>query len=684
MRALLFHFACLCLGVGAAIAAPSGPVHVDQHGYAPSEPKWVAVGQSAPSFQVLRAADGSVALSGPLTLRRASDPASGDNVYQGNFTSLSETGAFYVHVAGVGDSPTFLIQPGNYDDLYKRLLKGLFYQRCGTEITPAFGGAWTHGLCHASGASIASYDWSTTGGTPGGYRNTIGGWHDAGDYGKYSTNNAYAVGELMQAYETWPSRFASDACDIPESGNGVPDLLDEARWSLAWMFTMQDGDGGVRHRESIANYAGDFVPGSDPIRRYYTSVSSDATGAHCAAMAAACRAFRAWDPSFAAACSTSAVMAWSWLQAHPSRVPAGGFVNLYGHSGATYVSGTDAGDRLWAAAEIFRLNGNAAARTYVDANWGDMKTFNGVWYPDSWGDLSNVGAFTYRDAPAATAAVRTGNWWSIENSALSSCAGWNDRIAADGYGCVASTAAPNGDYYWGFTGVLLRYAWTMLQGYRYSGNAAYESAAREQIHYVLGRNPLGKVYTTGIGTRPVLHSHGAWNLAGGYTAIADSLCHPIPYQLVGGPNKADNSSISSYPGRCYEDIADPDYFNKGNYTLNETSINIQAAFIVLAGYFGTGESVTGAGAAPGPAVTLRAWPNPARGSVHLAWSGAPEVSAIEIYNVAGRKVWTAPAAPSGSTIWNLTSEGGSALAPGVYLARLAGSSARAIRFVALR
>ena len=626
---------------------------------------------------MLRAADASVALSGPLTLRRASDPASGDNVYQGDFSALSETGAFYVHVPGVGDSPTFTIQPGNYDDLYKRLLKGLYYQRCGTDIPAAYGGAWTHGVCHTSGASISSYDWATTGSTPGGYRNTTGGWHDAGDYGKYSTNNAYAVGELLQAYELYPSRFASDACDLPASGNGVPDLLDEARWSLSWMLEMQDPDGGVRHRDSIANYVNDYTPENDPVHRYYTSVSSDATAAHGAAMAIAARVYASIDPSFASACSTSAALAWTWLTAHPSRVPAGGFVNLYGHSGATYVASSDAHAREWAAAEIFRLNGNAAAHTYVDANWGDTKTFNGVWYPDGWGELQDLGAFTYRDAPGATTAIKSGNWWSIENSTLSSSAGWSSSAASDGYGCAATT----GDYYWGFTGVILRYAWTMLEAYRYSGNPAYENAAREQIHYILGRNPLGKVYATGLGARPVLHSHGAWNLAGGYTNVVDSLCHPIPYQLVGGPNSADNGSISPYPGRCYEDIADPNYYNKGNYTLNETAVNIQAAFVALAGYFGTGGAVTATGPAAPPAASLEAWPNPARGAVRLTWSGAPAGSMVEIYNVAGRKVWSMAATPSGSATWQMN--GRTAIAPGVYLARIAGSPARPVRFVAL-
>src|SRR5207249_2772987 len=117
----------------------------------------------------------------------------------------------------------------------------------------------------------------------------------------------------------------------------------------------------------------------------------------------------------------------------------------------------------WAAAELFRLNGDASARSYVDAHWGDGKDFNGVWYPDSWGDLANLGAFAYHDAPGATAAIVSGNWWSMQNSTLSSCATWSTRVSEDGYGCAASAAPAPGDYYWGFTGVALRYAWALIE-----------------------------------------------------------------------------------------------------------------------------------------------------------------------------------------------------------------------------
>jgi endoglucanase len=657
-------------------AADAAGVYVSQVGYRPENAKWVAVSSYADSFIVRTCGSGVGVHRGALTLRRSADPASGDDVYQGDFSSLMAPGAYYIDVPGVGTSPAFAIGEGTLAALYRQALKGLYYQRCGTSIPSEYGGFWTHGPCHDHGDGIASYDWVTTGGVPGGYRNTIGGWHDAGDYGKYSTNNAYTVGILLQAYEQFGSRFGYDDCGIPESGNGVPDLLDEARWSLEWMLKMQDGDGSVRHRESTANYTL-LGPGEDATTRYYTDVSSDATAAQCGAMAIAARVYRDIDGAFAAACSVGAESAWGWLEANPGRVPAGGFANLYGHHGATYVAGDDVHARFWAAAEFFRLTGDSSAKAYVDGRWGEGLAFNGVWYPDSWGAMANLGAFAYRDAPGASPYVVSGGWWGIEQSTLSSADTWTARTGEDGYGCVASTSGGVGDYYWGFTGVILRYAWTLIQAYRYHDtDVAPENAALEQLHYILGRNPMGKVYMTGIGSNPVLHAHAAWNTAAGYTDIEDSLCHPYPYSLVGGPNRADND-ISDYPGKCYEDIADPDYYNLGNYTLNETSINIQASLIVVAGYFAGGDPCASARPTKEKESPLivRASPNPfARMTTILFSLPAEGAARIAVYGVDGRLVrrLVSGRLPAGrhQTVWDGCDSSGRPAAPGVYVVRL--------------
>lgn len=659
-----------------AVSASAAGVQINQVGYRPGDAKWVAVSALADSFKVRARDTGTVVHSGALTLRRASDPASGDDVYQGDFTSLTTPGAYYIDVSGVGTSYEFTIGEGTLAILYRKILRGLYYQRCGAAIPSEYGGLWTHGACHDHGAGIASYDWATTGGTPGGYRNTIGGWHDAGDYGKYSTNNAYTVGILLQAYEQFDTCYAYDDCGIPESGNGVPDLLDEARWSLEWMLAMQDGDGAVRHRESPADYTL-LGPGEDTTPRYYTDASSDATAAQCAAMALAARVYREFDGSFAAACSLSADAAWDWLEANPARVPSGGFTNLYGHNGATYVAGNDLHARFWAAAEFFRLTGDASAQAYVDARWGEGLTFNGVWYPDSWGDMANMGAFTYHDSPGATPYVVSGGWWGVEQSTLSSADVWTTRINQDGYGCAASTDGGVGDYYWGFTGVILRYAWTMIQAHRYDGGGeAHERGALEQLNYILGRNPMGKVYITGLGSNPVLHAHAAWNTAAGYTAVEDSLCHPYPYSLVGGPNRADNG-ISPYPGKCYEDIADPAYYNLGNYTLNETSVNIQASLIVIAGYFAGGDESAGARQPEETESRLiaRAFPNPFGRVTTLSFSMPSEGQvSLAVYDVEGRLVKELLSdhltAGRHQAVWDGCDGNGRSAAPGVYVARL--------------
>lgn len=323
VRCFRFLSSLALVGLALLPNAALGQVHLNQIGYRPGDPKWVAVEGPATTFDVVRVSDDAVVLSGPLTLRRASDPASGDDVLEGDFTAVMDAGRYYVSVTGTGVSPAFDINDGIYDDLFRQLLKGLFYQRCGTAVLPAHGGTYTHDPCHLGAGGEASYDWASTGGVPSGYRDTRGGWHDAGDYGKYTTNNAYAVGVLLRAYSQFPDKYQFDDCGIPESGNAVPDLLDEARWSLAWMLRMQDADGGVRHRESVATWSGEFTPENDLDTRYYTGVSSDATASHAAAMALAARIYTTFDPAFADTCDSSAVRAWAWLEANPARVPAG-------------------------------------------------------------------------------------------------------------------------------------------------------------------------------------------------------------------------------------------------------------------------------------------------------------------------------------------------------------------------
>jgi endoglucanase len=660
-------------------------VHLNQFGFLTEGRKWAAVPVSGDGFEVRRHASHEVVFSGPLQLRRAADPASGQDVWEADFSALTEGGWYYLRVPRVGDSPPFLISDDIYDRLFRIAVQGLYYQRCGTAIGPIYGGQWQHDECHAAGPSAASYHWSTTSSNPAGFVDTRGGWHDAGNYGKYSTNNGYAVGILLQAYEQYPSLYRHDDCGIPESGNGIPDILDEARWSLEWMLRMQGIDGSVRHRESVAGYTGEAVPHLDEEHRYHTAISSDATAIHCAAMALAARVYRVQDRDFAAACSTSAASAWGWLLTHEDRVPVGGFANRFGHEGAEYILGSETERRFWAAAEIFRLTRWSAAREAVD-EWWTSGGVDRVIYPDSWAAVANLGAFSYHDAPGADPDVVGGSWGGIEQTTRFNAEVWTNRSLQDGYGCVAKASPGYGDYYWGFTGVVLRYAWAQIQAWRYTGNESHREAASDQLHYILGRNPMGKCYMTGVGTRPVLHAHGAWNFAAGYVAVDDEDCAPVPGQLVGGPNQADNWHISSYPGRCYQDIADPAYANRGNYTLNEPAVNLQTALIALVGFLSSGNQ------APGllppseeeevdrrwreePVRVTRAFPNPGRGAITVQYLlPSPSPTRLSVHDVHGREVKTLVHSVQDpgphNAVWSVPSIASGGPPPGVYYLRL--------------
>ena len=134
-----------------------------------------------------------------------------------------------------------------------------------------------------------------------------GGWHDAGDYGKYVVNAGVSVGTLLMAYEYFPSKFGQDDLNIPESGNGIPDILDEVRYELEWLLKMQRSDGGVYHKLTREQFEGFVMPQIDNAPRYLYQVSSTATADFAAMMARAARVCLPFDPSFAQLCRAAAV-----------------------------------------------------------------------------------------------------------------------------------------------------------------------------------------------------------------------------------------------------------------------------------------------------------------------------------------------------------------------------------------
>src|SRR5271167_735315 len=155
-----------------------------------------------------------------------------------------------------GKSAPFEIGTEVYRHALWLTMRGYYGQRCGCSVD--LGGGYSHPACHQAA------EFHKTSGKTGPYKNH-GGWHDAGDYGRYVVNSGISTGTLLWAWEIYGPRLKHIQLHIPETGNGTPDILNEARWNLEWMLKMQDEDGGVWHKQTSEHFPGFVAPQDDTL-----------------------------------------------------------------------------------------------------------------------------------------------------------------------------------------------------------------------------------------------------------------------------------------------------------------------------------------------------------------------------------------------------------------------------------
>jgi endoglucanase len=356
-----FAALAFCTGVALGCSSSRGSVdacpplsvnvRVNSVGYFSAHPKRVVVAAPASTFDVRRAANDAILFSGTLSAPRHDDPT-GQDLQYGDFDALADDGSYYVDVPGVGRSATFVISSNPYSDAFRAVMLGFYGARCGTAVSFAYGGAtFAHQACHTQDADLTYL------GAAGQRRDGTKGWHDAGDYGKYTINGAFAAGMLLSAWEDFGVQLASVDLTIPETGDATPDFLDEIRWQLEWLLTMPYGsaDGRVSHKLTSLAFDGFEMPEADQSTRYFVPFGSAATADLAAVLAKASRAYRTYDPAFADRCLEAARLSYAWLAANPddARPDQSGF-----STGGYFTRDPD--DRFWAAAEIWEATGDAA------------------------------------------------------------------------------------------------------------------------------------------------------------------------------------------------------------------------------------------------------------------------------------------------------------------------------------
>lgn len=534
MRLMALVVCTSAIFVARSAFAQVNPIRLNTIGYLPDAQKQASIARSADSFTVIRAADHSVVYSGAVG-PRALNSDTGEQLSVADFSSVRQPGQYILEINGVGTSPPFKIGQDVYDEPFRVAMMGMYLWRCGTAVSATYQGkVFAHDACHLDDG------WLDFVGGGHNHKDGTKGWHDAGDYNKYVVNGCFSVGVMLQAWEHFSPRLKSVSLKLPESGNGTPDFLNEIRWELDWLLTMQMEDGRVYHKLSTQRFGGFIKPEKEMATRYFVPWSSAATADFAAVMAMAARDYKPFDPAFAKRCLEAAKKSEAFLQAHPEDHPS----DQKGFSTGGYPA-RDPSARLWADVELWETTGEP--KYLSDFQTRAARLGHKVDRTAGWGNLTNLAMYTY------LLSARSGRDPALVAAARADLISVADQIVktADnhGYGRPLGSA-----YYWGCNGDVAQQVQTLEVANHLSTRPEYRQTTLSALNYLFGRNCFGRSFVTGLGYEPPLHPHDRRSGADGFA---------WPGYLVGGgwPHAVD-----------WRD-------QQENYRVNEIAINWNATLI---------------------------------------------------------------------------------------------------------
>lgn len=568
----------ICCGILAGgLAACNQPatdvIRLNQVGYFPSQEKVAVVNAvGVKDFSVVNATTGEEVLKGATSMTVPNAWATQASTTM-NFSSITQPG-HYLLLAG-GDTAAFEIKNRPLAVVADAALKSFYYQRTAIPIEEQYAGQWNRPAGHPD--TDVQIHPSAAGPTrkAGDVISSSKGWYDAGDYNKYVVNSAYSIGLMQAIYRLFPDYFAKQKVNIPESDNSTPDLLDEMHYNLSWLLTMQDpADGGVYHKLTTPNFEGFVKPTECKQQRYVVQKSVTAALDFAAAMAQASMIFKPYQkdyPGFAAQALRAAERAYAWAEKNPDAFYKQADINKeYDPDINTGEYGdTDATDELfWAASELYYATGKQAY--LIKAVKSAPRTYS----VPSWGSTSALGVFVWLLPDRQLKGVTEKALHSSLKSYLLSYAA-NAVKGANQAAFYAPYGDDESDFFWGcLSEQCANQATTLVYAYLIGGNNSFLTNAYRNMDYILGRNPLGYCYVTGLGTKSPLHPHHRLSASDGIEA-------PIPGFLVGGPNpgQQDKESGVTYPSS----LPDESYVDvEASYASNEIAINWSAGLVAAA------------------------------------------------------------------------------------------------------
>jgi len=470
-----------------------------------------------PSYKVLDSG-GSTITTGTLTYF-GNDASAGGDVYRINLASVPNGGPYRVSVAGYGCSYPFGVGPTfSAENAYVHV-RGLYHQRCGIALEEPYT-SFTRPACHTTVQVTDAHPYDFITQTSSTTRSISGGYHDAGDFDRRAVH-AMVPAWMLNTFEAFPAGFTDNQYNIPESGNGIPDFLDEALWGLKIWEELQEPDGAVRAGTEADRHPtyGEVNAATDNLiyRTYkrwgYTTAMGAGLFAH------ASRLVQPFNATRASQLLTKAQNAWNYLQAHGSDVD---------------MASAKEGPRMYAAMELYLATGDANYHTAFQTLANTC--LNGNIRVD-WFNIPQICDEGLILTPYFFGYLITNR--PVDQSLKDAWVAKLQGLANNTLNAVNTKSYPIGDnpnYAWGTATCQGRYADPVMLMYRLNGNSSYLDVVSQLADYSLGLNPLGKVYVTGLG---VNQPSSPLHLDSYFTEKAGK--GPVPGIVIYGP--ADYSTV---------------------------------------------------------------------------------------------------------------------------------------------
>lgn len=543
---------------GYAHANTPNQIHVNQLGFLPSQHKAAVVPTGvAKRFSLIDKLSGKLVYENSLSAS-ASWKEAGETVQLADFSEFRYPGNYQLVVGNL--TTDVAIRSGVYDEALAGAIKYYYFNRSGAALEERHAGQWARAAGHPDTVIYVDESAATEERPFGTVISSSKGWYDAGDYGKYIVNSAITTHTLLRTLQNHPDFFAKQSLNIPESGNALPDLLDEIFWNLDWMATMQDSDGGFYHKLTPENFEGLNMPHLEYKPRFVLQKSLAATLDAAGTFARAAQVVSRYEkqlPGLAKRYRTIAENAWQWAKHHPDQAykqPSDFRTGIYANPKDNYED-----EWLFAGAELFSLTND---KQYL-ANFNIPKKLR---VPE-WSDLETIALITLVNTAEAPS--------DLKKAAINKLTQLADSFVQDGKASGYQVAMRGKDFRWGSNGVAANKALTLLDINKISPKNDYVIMAEGLLDYIFGRNPMGTSYLTGFGTHSTQAPHHRISEADGVEA-------PVPGMLAGGPHigyqdKAECERYkhpydTKYPAKSYQD-------HWCSYATNEVAINWNAGLV---------------------------------------------------------------------------------------------------------